>query len=146
MQKAEVTLPSLRSLGLLDYYPSGTTSWEDIPPTLPPLRLLSDPNEDMADFPHALAWGSPPMTQTPTQQGQQPSQETTTQDNPSTDAVPEAGTPTIGTDEQLVPAEDIHPQMAGEDENGGNMLTFHQYHFKEVNGRTERVEWINLSA
>ena len=62
------------------------------------------------------------------------------------DAVPEAG-PNIGTDNELVPAGNTYPQLAGEEgANGGNMLPFHHYDFKEVNGRTEKVEWVNLSA
>ena len=146
MQTPELTLPSLRSLGLLYFHP-GSTGWEeDLPPKLAPFRYRSGSVEDMGAFPYALAWGSRPMSQTEAQQGQQPPQNITTTDHPLLDEVPEAGTPTIGTDNELVPAGDAHPHMAGEGENSGNTVAFHHYDFKELDGGTRRVEWVNQSA
>ena len=146
MQTPELTLPSLRSLGILDFH-AGSRGWqEDIPLKLAPFQFCSGLIEDMGEFPYTLAWGRSPITQTQTQQGQQPPQIPTC-DHPLPDVVPEAGTPTIGTDNQLVPAGDAHPQVGGEEgENGGKTVAFHHYDFKEINGRTRRVEWVNLSA
>ena len=147
MQNTKITLPSLRSLGLLDFHP-GSTGWEeDLPPKLAPFQYRSGPVEDMGTFPYALALGGSPITQTQTQQGQQPPQNIPNIDHPLPDVVPEAGTPAMGTDNELVPAGDAHPQTGGEEgENDGNTVAFHHYDFKEVNGRTRRVEWVNLSA
>ena len=146
MQVAELPLPSLRSLGLLDFRPD-ITGWPHISPTLPPLRLPPDPVEDKTDFPHQLAWGGSLMAQTQTPQGQQPPQSQPINfHSPPLGAVPEAGTAPVGTDNLLVPAGDAHPQTAGEGSaNGRKTYTFHNIDFIKVNGKTQKREWVDMS-
>ena len=146
-QHPDVPLPSLRSLGLLDYRPSNEDQYGS--QTLPPLRLLPGPFQDVGASINAMAWGENPMAHIEAPQGQQPPQNQNL-DNPPLDVVPEAGIMTMGADFVLVPAGETHPHMAGEaggqGGQGGSNFVVHSVDFIQVNGRTKMVTWVNSSA
>ena len=113
-QHPDFPLPSLRSLGVLDYDPS-RTGWEEVLAELPPLRLGQMP------------------------EGQQPPQEQTL-DNPL-QGIPEAGNILEGTDEMLVPV-GIHPQMTGEGgtQGGGGLVYAIEFYELQEDGTMVMVE------
>ena len=147
MQNPELPLPSLRSLGLLN-----TRGGEAVSQKLPPLRFIPG-RVDATAVTDEGAWGGSLVTHTQTPQGEHPLLNQLLQriDNPQRDAVPEAGTEPTATDNVLAQAGETHPQMAGGGEIGGQevggpMMAFHHVDFMKINGRTRKVEWVNLSA
>ena len=147
MLNPELPLPSLRSLGLLN-----TRGGEAVSQKLPPLRFIPGRVDATAAVTDEVAWGGSLMTHTQTPQGEQPLHIQHIIDNPQRDAVPDAGTEPTVTDNVLAQAGETHPQMAGGggetggQEVGGPMIAFHHVDFMKINGRTRKVEWVNLSA
>ena len=90
------------------------------------------------------------MTHIEAPQGQQLPQNHKTSDNPLLDVVPKVGIATMGANNVLAPAGEIHPHMTGEvggqGGEGGSNFVVHSIDFIQVNGRTKMVMWVNSSA
>ena len=132
--RSDFPLPSLKSLGLLEYRPTDTRQ-RNVMNVPPPLRVPSRPTHGLGA--PCNQGGTTETTDMPW--WSQPSQNTTTNDNHSQNVIAQTGDPSIVTDEPLVSAGDIHPKVAGEGGGQGKCVIITLEEFDQESGRLKKA-------